>query len=217
MQITAAMVKELRERTGAGMMDCKKALQENDGDLEKSIEYLRKKGIASAEKKAGRVAAEGAVGSYIHGNGSIGVLVEVNCETDFVARTDDFQDLVRDIAMHIAAAEPRFVRREEVTQSVLDKEREIYAEQMREEGKPDNIIPRIVEGKIEKYYAEAVLLEQPFVKNSDQTVQEMLTERVAKIGENIQVRRFERYRLGEGIEKKQENFAAEVAAQIAGK
>ena len=217
MQITAQMVKELRERTGAGMMDCKKALQENGGDLDKSVDFLRKKGIASAEKKAGRVAAEGAVGSYIHGNGSIGVLVEVNCETDFVARTDEFQALVRDIAMHIAAAEPRFVRREEVTESVLDKEREIYAEQMREEGKPEKIIPKIVEGKIEKYYSEAVLLEQSFIKNPDQTVQQMLTERVAKIGENIQVRRFTRYRLGEGIEKKQENFAAEVAAQVAGK
>ena len=217
MQITAQMVKELRERTGAGMMDCKKALQENGGDLDKSVDFLRKKGIASAEKKAGRVAAEGAVGSYIHGNGSIGVLVEVNCETDFVARTDEFQALVRDIAMHIAAAEPRFVRREEVTESVLDKEREIYADQMREEGKPEKIIPKIVEGKIEKYYSEAVLLEQSFIKNPDQTVQQMLTERVAKIGENIQVRRFTRYRLGEGIEKKQENFAAEVAAQVAGK
>ena len=217
MQITAQMVKELRERTGAGMMDCKKALQENEGDLDKSIDFLRKKGIASAEKKAGRVAAEGAVGSYIHGNGSIGVLVEVNCETDFVARTDEFQALVRDIAMHIAAAEPRFVRREEVTESVLDKEREIYAEQMREEGKPEKIIPKIVEGKIEKYYAEAVLLEQPFVKNPDQTVGQMLIERVAKIGENVQVRRFTRYRLGEGIEKKKEDFAAEVAAQVAGK
>jgi elongation factor Ts len=217
MKVTAQMVKELRERTGAGMMDCKKALQENEGDLDKSIDFLRKKGIASAEKKASRVAAEGAVGSYIHGTGSIGVLVEVNCETDFVARTDEFQGLVRDIAMHIAAADPRFVRREEVTESVLDKEREIYAEQMREEGKPEKIIPKIVEGKIEKYYAEAVLLEQPFVKNSDQTVNEMLIERIAKIGENIQVRRFARFKLGEGIEKKQEDFAAEVAAQVAGK
>ncbi|MCG8454933.1 MAG: translation elongation factor Ts [Holophagales bacterium] len=216
MQITAAMVKELRERTSAGMMDCKKALQETGGDIDKAVEHLRKKGIASAEKKAGRVAAEGAVGSYIHGNGSIGVLVEVNCETDFVARTDDFQNLVKDVAMHIAAADPRFVRREEVTPEVLDKEREIYAEQMRQEGKPEKIIPNIVKGKIEKYYSEAVLLEQPFVKNPDQTVGEMITERVAKIGENIQVRRFTRYRLGEGIEKREDNFAAEVAAQVAG-
>jgi elongation factor Ts len=216
MQVTAQMVKQLRELTSAPMMDCKKALQETDGDLEKATEFLRKKGIASAEKKAGRTAAEGVVGSYIHGQGSIGVLVEVNCETDFVARTDDFQQLVKDIAMHIAAAEPRFVRREEVTQSVLDKEREIFAEQMRQEGKPEKIIPKIVEGKIEKFYSEAVLLEQPFVKNPDQTVGQMITERVAKVGENMQVRRFVRYRLGEGVEKRKDDFAAEVAAAVSG-
>ena len=150
MKVTAQMVKELRERTAAPMMDCKKALQETEGDMEAAVEFLRKKGIASAAKKAGRTAAEGAVGSYIHGNGSIGVLVEVNCETDFVARTDDFQALVKDIAMHIAAAEPRFVRREEVTQAVLDKEREIFAEQMRAEGKPEKIIDKIVDGKLEQ-------------------------------------------------------------------
>lgn len=212
MKITAAMVKELRERTGAPMMQCKQALTEVDGNIEQAIDTLRKKGLAAAAKKAGRTAAEGAVGSYIHGNGSLGVLVEVNCETDFVARTDDFQALVRDIAMHIAAAEPRFVRREEVTESVLDKEREIFAEQMREEGKPEKIIPNIVQGKIEKFYSEAVLLEQPYIKNSDQTVGEMITEKVARIGENIQVRRFTRFKLGEGIEKRQDDFAAEVAA-----
>lgn len=216
MQITASMVKELRERTGAPMLQCKKALEETGGDIDKAVDALRKKGIAAAEKKAGRVAAEGAVGSYIHAGGKIGVLVEVNCETDFVARTDDFQALVRDIAMHIAAANPRFVRREEVTDDVLDREREIYAEQMRAEGKPEKIIPKIVEGKIEKYYSEAVLLEQPFIKDSDKTLQQMITEKVATIGENIQVRRFERYELGEGIEKKQEDFAAEVAAAAAG-
>ncbi|MDA8018374.1 MAG: translation elongation factor Ts [Thermoanaerobaculia bacterium] len=216
MKITAQMVKELRERTGAPMLQCKKALEETSGDLEQAVDTLRKKGIAAAEKKAGRVAAEGAVGSYIHAGGKIGVLVEVNCETDFVARTDDFQNLVRDIAMHIAAANPRFVRREEVTGDVLDREREIYAEQMRAEGKPENIIPKIVEGKIEKYYAEAVLLEQAFVKDPDKTLQQMITEKVATIGENIQVRRFVRYELGEGIEKKQEDFAAEVAAAAAG-
>lgn len=216
MKITAAMVKELRERTSAGMMDCKKMLQEADGDMEKAIELLRKKGLAAAGKKAGRTAAEGAVGSYIHANGSIGVLVEVNCETDFVARTDDFQALVRDIAMHIAAADPRFVRREEVTQSLLDKEAEIYADQMRAEGKSEKIIPNIVKGKIEKYYSEHCLLEQPYIKDTDKSIQEMITEKIAKIGENIQVRRFARFKLGEGIEKKQDDFAAEVAAMAKG-
>lgn len=216
MKITAQMVKELRERTGAPMLQCKKALEETGGDIDQAVDTLRKKGIAAAEKKAGRVAAEGAVGSYIHAGGKIGVLVEVNCETDFVARTDEFQALVRDIGMHIAAANPRFVRREEVTGDVLDREREIYAEQMRAEGKPEKIIPKIVEGKIEKYYSEAVLLEQPFVKDPDKTLQQMITEKVAKIGENIQVRRFVRYELGEGIEKKQDDFAAEVAAVAAG-
>jgi elongation factor Ts len=216
MQVTAAMVKELRERTGAPMMKCKSALQETGGSIDEAIQYLRKQGLSAAAKKAGRIAADGYVGSYIHAGGKIGVLVEVNCETDFVARTDDFQALVRDIGMHIAAANPRFVRREEVTDDVLDREREIFSEQMRAEGKPENIIPKIVEGKIEKYYSEAVLLEQPFVKDPDKTLQQMITEKVAKIGENIQVRRFERFELGEGIEKKQEDFAAEVAAAAAG-
>ena len=214
MSITAEMVKDLRERTSAGMMDCKKALVEADGDMEKAIEILRKKGLSQAAKKAGRVAAEGAVGSYIHAGGKIGVLVEVNCETDFVARTDEFQDLVRDIAMHIAAAEPRFVHRDEVTEEVLDTERRIAREQALEQGKPENVVDRIVEGKISKYYGEAVLLEQPFVKDPDKTIQQILHEKVAKIGENIQVRRFARYKLGEGIERKSEDFAAEVAAQI---
>ena len=214
MSITAEMVRDLRERTSAGMMDCKKALVEADGDMEKAIEILRKKGLSQAAKKAGRVAAEGAVGSYIHAGGKIGVLVEVNCETDFVARTDEFQDLVRDIAMHIAAAEPRFVHRDEVTEEVLDTERRIAREQALEQGKPENVVDRIVEGKISKYYGEAVLLEQPFVKDPDKTIQQILHEKVAKIGENIQVRRFARYKLGEGIERKSEDFAAEVAAQI---
>ena len=217
MKITAQMVKELRERTSAGMMDCKKMLQEAEGDMEKAAELLRKKGLAAADKKSGRTAAEGAVGSYIHGTGSIGVLVEVNCETDFVARTDEFQTLVRDIAMHIAAADPRFVRREEVTQSVLDKEAEIYADQMRAEGKPEKIIPNIVKGKIEKYYSEHCLLEQAYIKDTDKSVQGMITEKIAKIGENIQVRRFARFKLGEGIEKKSDDFAAEVAAMAGGK
>ena len=212
MQITAQMVKELRERTGAGMMDCKAALAEAGGDMEKAVDLLRKKGLAAAAKKAGRVAAEGTVASYIHAGGKIGVLVEVNSETDFVAKTDDFQQLVRDIAMHIAAAEPRYVRREEVTEEVLAHERAIYREQAAASGKPANVVEKIVEGKMEKFYGEACLLEQPFVKNPDLTVGQMDNEAVAKIGENIQVRRFTRFKLGEGIEKQQADFAAEVAA-----
>lgn len=214
MAVTAAMIKELRERTGAGMLDCKKALQEV-GSVEEAIQYLRKKGLASAAKKAGRTAAEGAVGSYIHAGGKIGVLVEVNCETDFVGRTDEFQGLVRDIAMHIAAAEPRYVRREEVTEEILEREREVHREQVIASGKPENLIDRIVNGKMEKFYSEAVLLEQSFVKNPDLTIERMIQEKVAKIGENIQVRRFVRFKLGEGIERKQDDFAAEVAAQVA--
>jgi len=212
MQITAQMVKELRERTGAGMMDCKWALGEAQGDMEKAIDLLRTKGLAAAAKKAGRVTAEGAVGSYIHAGGKIGVLVEVNSETDFVARTDQFQELVRDLAMHIAAAEPRFVSREEVTPEVLERERAIFREQALAAGKPPQVVERIVEGKLEKYYSEYVLLEQPFVKNPDVTVGQLITEKIAKIGENIVVRRFARFRLGEGIEKRKDDFAQEVLA-----
>jgi len=199
MEITAKMVKELRERTGAGMMDCKGALAETQGDMEKAIDVLRKKGMASAAKRAGRVASEGLVGAYIHAGGKIGVLVEINCETDFVARTDEFQELVKDVAMHIAAADPRFVRREEVTPDVLERERAIYAEQAKASGKPENVVAKMVEGKMEKFYAESVLLEQPFIKNTDLTVGQMVAEKVGKIGENIQVRRFSRFRLGEGL------------------
>ena len=213
MAITAQMVKELRERTSAPMMDCKAALTETQGDMEKAVDFLRKKGLAAAAKKSGRIAAEGAVGSYIHGGGKLGVLVEVNCETDFVARTDEFQELVRDIAMHIAAAEPRFVRREEVTEDVLAREREIFRDQAAASGKPAQVVEKIVTGKMEKYFSEFVLLEQPFVKDSDKTVGQIITEKVAKIGENIQVRRFVRFKLGEGIEKRQDDFAAEVLAQ----
>jgi elongation factor Ts len=212
MQITAQMVKELRERTGAGMMDCKWALGEAGGNMEKAIDLLRKKGLAAAAKKAGRVAAEGAVGSYIHAGGKIGVLVEVNCETDFVARTDQFQELVRDIAMHIAAAEPRFIRREEVTAEDLERERAIFREQALASGKPEAVVDRIVTGKLEKYYAEYVLLEQPFVKDPDKTVGQLVQERIAKIGENIVVRRFARFRLGEGVERRKDDFAQEVLA-----
>ena len=213
MQVTAQMVKELRERTGAGMMDCKAALAETNGDMEKAIDLLRKKGMASAAKKAGRVAAEGAVGSYIHAGGKIGVLLEVNCETDFVARTEEFQELVKDIAMHVAAADPRFVAREEVTAEVLERERAIFREQAAATGKPANVIEKIVDGKVEKFYGETVLLEQPFVKNPDQTVAQLVQEKIGKIGENIRVRRFARFKLGEGIEKKSTDFAAEVLAQ----
>jgi len=216
MAITAQMVKELRERTGAGMMDCKKALQEADGNLDAAVDFLRKSGIAAAAKRAGRIAAEGTVLSYIHAGGKIGVLVEVNCETDFVARTDDFQNLVKDIAMHIAAADPRFVEREEVTESVVDKEREIYRDQALQSGRPENVIDRIVNGKMEKFFSENVLTEQPFVKDSDKTVGQLVTEAITTMGEKIKIRRFERFVLGEGLEKRQDDFLEEVRKQAAG-
>ncbi len=212
MKITASMVKELRERTGAPMMDCKAVLTESGGDIDKAVDLLRKKGLAAAAKRAGRVTAEGAVGSYIHAGGKIGVLVEVNCETDFVARTDEFQALIRDIAMHIAAADPRYLSREEVSGADMDREREIYRDQALAAGKPEKIVDRIVEGKLGKFYSEAVLLEQPYVKDSDKTVGEMIAAKVGTMGENIVVRRFSRFLLGEGLEKRSEDFAAEVAA-----
>jgi elongation factor Ts len=198
MEINAQMVRDLRERTGAGMMDCKKALVETEGDAERAIEVLRKRGLAAAAKKAGRATAEGVVGSYIHMGGKVGVLVEINCETDFVARTDEFQQLVKDVAMHIAAADPRFVRRHEVTDQVLEAERAIYREQALSSGKTENVVDRIVDGKMEKFYAEQVLLEQPFVKDADVTVQQLVASKVAKLGENIQIARFARFKLGEG-------------------
>ncbi len=216
MAITAQMVKELRERTGAGMMDCKKALQEADGNLDAAVDFLRKSGIAAAAKRAGRIAAEGTVLSYIHAGGKIGVLVEVNCETDFVARTDDFQNLVKDIAMHIAAADPRFVEREEVTESVVDKEREIYRDQALRSGRPENVIDRIVNGKMEKFFSENVLTEQPFVKDSDRTVGQLVTEAITRMGEKIKIRRFERFVLGEGLEERRNDFLEEVRKQAAG-
>ncbi|MCL2337723.1 MAG: translation elongation factor Ts [Firmicutes bacterium] len=211
--ISAASVKELRERTGAGMMDCKKALVETNGDVAKAADYLREKGLAAAAKKAGRITAEGLVESYIHGGGKIGVLVEVNCETDFVAKTDEFKALVRDIAMQIAAAKPEYVAREEVPEAVLAKEKEILAAQAANEGKPEKIIEKMVEGRIEKFYKELCLLEQPFVKDPDKTVKQLITEKISQIGENISLRRFARFELGEGLEKRQDDFAAEVAAQ----
>jgi elongation factor Ts len=210
--ITAAQVNELRKATGAGLMDCKRALTETGGEHEKAVDYLRKKGLAAASKKAGRVASEGMVGSYIHAGGKIGVLVEINCETDFVAKNENFQAFVRDIAMHIAAASPQFVRREEVAADVLEREKEIYRAKARETGKPENIIEKIIEGQVNKFYGDICLLEQAYVKDPDKTVQTYLNETISTIGENITIRRFVKYNLGEGIEKKQSDFAAEVAA-----
>lgn len=224
MAITAALVKELRERTGAGMMDCKKVLTETNGDLEKAVDLLREKGLAAAAKKAGRIAAEGVVTSYIHGGGRIGVLVEVNCETDFVAKTEDFQALARDIAMQIAAASPAYLNREEVPASVIEHERAVLLEQAKVEAeedvkagrkpKPEAVLEKMVNGRIEKFYKEHCLLEQVFIKDGDKTVTDVINENIAKIGENINVRRFVRYQLGEGLEKRQDDFVAEVMGQV---
>ena len=212
-EVSAAMVKELREKTGAGMMDCKKALAESAGDFAKAEEWLRKKGITGAAKKAGRIAAEGLVGAYVH-NGKIGVLVEVNCETDFVARNDDFQALVRDLALHIAAADPSYVRREDVPAELLEKEKEIERVKLREQKKPEAMLEKILTGKMERFFETVCLLDQPFVKDDKKKVGQVLTEAVVKIGENITVRRFTRYQVGEGIEKKKEDLAAEVAKTL---
>lgn len=212
--VTAELVRQLREQTGAGMMDCKKALSATEGDMKKAVEYLREKGLAAAQKKSGRVAAEGLVESYIHGDGRIGVLVEVNIETDFAAKNEEFRQFVKDVAMQIAAAKPEYVRREEVPVEILDKERQILKAQALNEGKPANIIEKMVEGRIEKYYKEVCLMEQAFVKNPDVTIKQLLTEKIATIGENINIRRFARFERGEGIEKKEENFAEEVMKQI---
>lgn len=217
-EITANSVKSLREKTGAGMMECKKALVEAQGNEEQAIEILRKHGLASARKKEGRIAAEGAVGSYIHMGGKVGVLVEVNCETDFVARGEEFQQLVKDIAMHIAATEPRFVSKDEVPSDAINKEREIAAAAARNDpknaNKPDQVIDKIVEGRISKFYEEAVLLDQPFVKDPAKTVAELVTEKVAKTGEKITIRRFSRYKMGEGLQKRDEDFGNEVASLV---
>jgi elongation factor Ts len=197
MEISAKQVKELRDRTGAGMMECKSALQESRGDVEAAIDILRARGAAKAAKRAAREASDGAIGSYIHMGGRIGVLVEVNCETDFVAKNEQFQQLVRDIAMHIAASNPTAVKREDIPVDLIERERAVYREQMKESGKPEQIWDRIVDGKLEKFYAESALLEQPFVKNPDQTVGQLITEVSAKTGEKIDVRRFTRYGLGD--------------------
>jgi elongation factor Ts len=199
MQITSAMVKELREKTGAGIMDCKEALAAADGSVEAAIDYLRKKGLQAAAKRSARKTREGVVGSYIHGGGRLGVLVEVNCETDFVARTDEFQELVRDIAMQVAASNPLYITRQEVPPATLDKERDIFAEQAKAAGRPQHVIPKIVEGRLEKYFQEACLLEQPFVKDPDMTIGDLIKAKIAKTGENITVSRFARFVVGETV------------------
>src|SRR6266436_554164 len=214
-EINAAAIKALREKTGAGMMDCKKAITEAEGNEERAIEILRERGLASAKKKEGRVAAEGVVGSYIHMGGKVGVLVEVNCETDFAARSEEFQQLVKDTAMHIAAAEPRYITREEVATEVIDKEREIARAQAKNDpknaSKPEQVIDRIVEGRLNKFFEEVVLLDQPFIKDPAKTVGELVRDKVAKTGEKITIRRFSRYKMGEGLEKRADDFGDEVA------
>lgn len=214
--ITAEQVKELRELTGAGMMECKKVLEETNGDKEKATELLRERGVVKAAKKAGRIAAEGLVESYIHGDGRIGVLVEVNIETDFAAKNPEFREFVKDVAMQIAANKPEYVKREDVPAEVVEKEKEIIKAQALNEGKPEAAVEKIVAGRIDKFFAESCLLDQEFIKDPDKTVQQVLTEKIANIGENITIRRFVRFERGEGIEKKEENFAEEVMKQING-
>lgn len=216
MAITAALVKELREKTSAGMMDCKKALTETNGDFEKAVDWLRTKGLSKAAKKADRVAAEGLVGSYIHAGGRIGVLVEVNSETDFVARNEEFQGFVRDVAMHVAAINPTYLKMDEIPAEDVEKEKEVLKAKAIEEGKKPEFLDKILDGQIKKWAAENCLMDQKFVKNPDKTVGEALTDLVAKIGENMVIRRFVRFELGEGIEKKADNFAEEVAAAVKG-
>lgn len=217
-EITASMIKDLREKTGAGMVDCKTALVEANGDVEEAIEILRKKGMATASKKSGRIAAEGAVGSYIHMGGKVGVLVEINCESDFVSRGDEFQQLVKDVAMHIAASDPRYVRREDVPEDEVAKERAILLEQLKNDeknaNKPDEVLQKIIDGRLNKFFEEIVLVEQAFIKDPSKTIGDLVTEKIASIKENITVRRFTRYKMGEGIEKKQDDFAAEVASMV---
>ena len=201
MEVSASTVKELREKTGAGMMDCKKALAETGGDVPKAIDYLRQKGLAAAARKADRVATDGAVGAYVHAGGKIGALVEINCETDFVARTTEFQILLKDIAMQVAAASPRYVRREEIPTEELDREKGIYRQQALESGKPEKIVDKIIEGKLDRFYSEVCLVEQSFIKDPDKKVSDVVNDAIARLGEKIQVRRFARYHLGEGVAK----------------
>jgi elongation factor Ts len=214
-EVTPGGIKALREKTGAGMMECKRALTEAEGNEDRAIEILRERGLASAKKKEGRVAAEGVVGSYIHMGGKVGVLVEVNCETDFVARGEEFQQLVKDIAMHIAAAEPRYVSRDEVAPETLDKERDIARAQAKNDpknaNKPEQVIDKILDGRLNKFYEEVVLLDQPFIKDPAKTVGELVTEKIAKTGEKLTIRRFARYKMGEGLAKREDDFGGEVA------
>jgi len=213
--VTSDMIKELRERTAAGLLDCKKALTETDGDMDKAVDFLRKKGLAAAAKKAGRAATEGVVTSYVHSNNRIGVLLEVNCETDFVSQNADFKQFCADVAMQIAAMSPAGVRREDMDTAKIEGERSLLREKALAEGKPEKMVDRIVDGQIGKFYSEHVLLEQKFVKDDKKTIEQYQTEIVAKLGENIRIRRFVRFELGEGLEKKSSDFAAEVAAQVA--
>ena len=212
--ISASAVKELREKTGVGMMECKKALVESNGDFAKAVDILRERGLANAQKKSGRIAAEGVVGSYIHGGGRIGVLVEVNIETDFAAKNEDFLAYVKDIAMQIAASKPEYVRREEIPAEIIEKEKAILKSQALNEGKPEKVVEKMIEGRIEKFYKQVCLLDQAYIRNPDISVQQMTNEIIAKIGENISIRRFTRYEMGEGLQKREENFADEVAKQI---
>jgi len=212
-EVNATLIKDLRERTGAGMSDCKKALVEVSGDMEKAIDYLRAKGLAKAAKKAGREATEGVVTSYIHGGGRIGVLVEINCETDFVARNEDFLSFTRDVALQIAAMNPQFVKKDEVSADLVARERDVLMTKAKESGKPEPVIQKMVEGQISKWMKEICLLDQAFVKDSDKTIDQVQQELIARIGENIKIRRFVRFELGEGLEKKKDDFAAEVAKQ----
>ncbi|KNZ41648.1 elongation factor Ts [Acetobacterium bakii] len=214
MNVDAKLVKELRAKSGAGMMDCKKALVETDGNIEEAMSFLREKGLAATNKKSGRIAAEGIVESYIHMGGKIGVLVEVNVETDFVAKTDGFKTFVKDVAMHIAASNPLYISKEEVPAGEIEKEKEILRAQALNEGKPEKIVDKMVEGRISKFYKEICLLEQPFVKNPDLTIEDLVKEQIMTIGENVKIRRFARFQMGEGLEKKTENFAEEVAKQL---
>ena len=217
MEINATMIKDLRERTGAGMADCKKALVEVSGDMDKAIDYLRAKGLAKAAKKAGREATEGLVSSYIHGGGRIGVLLEINCETDFVARNEDFMGFTRDVAMQIAAMGPQYVSKDEIPASAVEHEKSVLVAKAKEDpknaNKPEQVLAKITEGQVSKWMKEICLLDQPFVKNPDKTIEQLQQELIAKIGENIRIRRFVRFELGEGLEKKKDDFAAEVAKQ----
>ncbi|MDY0001035.1 MAG: translation elongation factor Ts [Polyangia bacterium] len=214
MAISAALIKQLRDRTNAPMMDCKKALEETDGDMDKAIDFLRKKGLADAKKRAGRVAAEGIVSSYIHGEGRIGVLLEVNCETDFVARTDQFKTLVHELCLQIAASSPLYVRREEVSKAEIAKEEEIRTAQLKDQGKAEKIIPKILEGQINKWYADICLLEQTYNRDREKTIQDLVNEVTATTGEKINVRRFVRFEVGEGLEKRSNDLGAEVAEML---